>query len=301
MIQNVKDKVAVITGGANGIGLEMARRLLNEGAKVVIADIDTAAMEAAVAELNAGDKLLALECDISTMENNQQLADKTIEHFGSVNIVCLNAALLGEVDGWRATDLSVEAWRKTLATNLDAHFYGVKAFMPYLQKEDEAHIVFTSSSFALMSGLGDPAPYFVGQYGLLAWAECLYWDLEGRPDNNVGVSILMAGNTFTGPYYFLKEELERTQDNPNDWDASTWGSRDYIADLIEHITKVGTPCDVVIDSMMDGICNDKFYLTPNFGPHWEHIDHRLANIRAGRNPTYYDKTLCVYRPLDADQ
>ena len=137
-IQDLTDKVAVVTGGAAGIGLEMARRFLREGAKVVIADIDDNAIAAAVEELAAGDNLLALHCDISTMENNLSLAEQTLARFGKVNIVCLNAALLGEVDGWRASDISVEAWRKTLATNLDAHFYGVKAFLPHLRKEDEA-------------------------------------------------------------------------------------------------------------------------------------------------------------------
>ena len=299
-IQDLKDKVCVITGGANGIGLEMARRFLSEGANVVIADIDEEAMKVAGENLNGGDKLLILNCDISTMENNQMLADRTVERFGKVNIVCLNAALLGEVEGWRASDLSVEAWRKTLATNLDAHFYGVKAFMPHLQKEEAARIIFTASSFTLMSGLGDPAPYFVGQYGLMAWAECLYWDLEGRPDNTVGLSILLVGNTKTGIYYFLKDQLEQTEHNQEAWDSSLFGSRDYVKELIDHFGENASGCDVVIDSMVDAIRNDTFYVKPNIGAHWDHIEHRFNTIREGRNPSYYKKTIDVYRSLDAD-
>ncbi len=299
-ITDFTDKVAVVTGGANGIGLAMAERFLAEGAKVVIADIDAEALATAEQALNAGDRLLTLNCDISTLENNQRLAADTIERFGKVNILCLNAALLGEVDGWRASDVGPEGWRKTLDTNLDAHYYGVHAFMPYLREQAEARIVFTSSSFALMSGLGDPAPYFVAQSGLMAWAECLYWDLLGRPDNRVGLSIILAGNTQTGPYFFLKEELARTADSPEEWDSGTWGSRDYIAALIEHFTNTGTPCDVVVQGMIDGIREDRFYLTPNMDVHWPHIDHRMATIRAQGNPSFFEKTLCVYRDLDAD-
>ena len=134
----------------------------------------------------------------------------------------------------------------------------------------------------------------------MAWAECLYWDLQGRPDNRVGLSIILAGNTFTGPYYFLREELARTEGKPDEWDTSTWGSRNYIAELIEHFNQTGTPAEVVIDSMMKGIREDTFYLCPNIEPHWPHIDHRMATIRAEGNPSYFEKTLCVYRALEAD-
>lgn len=301
MANTIKDfngQVAVVTGGANGIGLEMARRYLAEGCKVVIADIDEEAMKAAEADLNAGDNLLILNCDISTMENNQMLADKTIEAFGKVNIVCLNAALLGEVEGWRATELSVEAWRKTMSTNLDAHFYGVKAFYPLLKEQEDARIIFTASSFTMMSGLGDPAPYFVGQYGLMAWAETLFWDLDGRPDNTVGLSILLVGNTQTGVYFFLKDELARTEGNEDEWDSSYFGPRPYVKDLIEHFDVNATSCDVVIDSMIDAIKNDTFYVKPNIGAHWEHIEHRLKTIREGNSPTYFEKTIDVYKSLD---
>ncbi len=298
-MQDLNGKVAVVTGGANGIGLEMVRRFLSEGADVVIADIDQQALDAAVADLNAGDRLLALNCNISTLENNRLLAEKTIEKFGKVNLLCLNAAQLQEVDGFRATEITPDAWKTTLAANLDAHFYGVHAFLPHLRKEDEARIIFTGSSFMLMTGLSDPAPYFVGQAGLMAWAECLHWDLEGRPDNKIGLSVVLVGNTRTGIYYFLKEQLEQTEGKEADWDESYFGPRDYVMQVVEHFGENGTDCDVVVDSVIDAIRKDIFYVKPNMGEHWDHIEHRLTRIREGKNPTYYKRTMDVYRALDA--
>ena len=299
MIKDLKDKVAVVTGGANGIGLAAVKRFLQEGMKVVIADIDVAALERIKGELNAGNRLHTIVCDVSTMDANIMLARETIDVFGGVNVVFLNAALLGSVEGWRASDITEKAWRMSLGVSLDGCFYGQRAFMPYLEKEKDARIIFTCSAFSLMTGLGDPAPYYVCKAGLLSFAECLYYDLEGR-DSHIGVTAVLPGNTHNGIYYDLKELLEQTKKNPKDWNSSEWGSRDYVDGLVQYFSTKGTPPDIIIDDLIEAIHNDKFYVTPNINHFWNHIEHRWANIRAGRNPSFLEKTPDVFKTVEQD-
>ena len=292
--ETLTDKVAVITGGASGIGLATAERFLSEGMKVVIADISENALTAASESLNAGDRLYTTLCDVSTMDANVTLARETIDVFGGVNVVYLNAGTLGSVEGWRATEITERAWRHTLSVSLDGPFYGQRAFMPYLEKETDARLIFTSSAFGLMTGLGDPAPYYVSKAGLLSFAEVLYWDLTGR-DSHIGVTCVLPGNTQTGPYHQLVAELARTESNPDAWDDTTWGSRDYVQGLIDYFTTAGTPPDVIVDAIVDALLTDKFYVVANVGRFWDHIDHRIEAIRAGENPTYFEKTPDVYK------
>ena len=298
-IKELKNKVAVITGGASGIGFETAKRFLNEGMKVVIADINAAALDQAQQQLNAGDNLHTVVCDVSTMDANIELARETIDVFGVVNVVFLNAATLGSVGGWRASDITEKAWKTTLGVSLDGCFFGQRAFMPYLNKEQDARIVFTCSAFSLMTGMADPAPYYVCKAGLLAFAECLYYDLEGR-NSHIGVTAVMPGNTYTGPYYDLKALLKETENNTESWDSTVWGSREYVEDLISYFDNHGTTPDIIIDHLIDAIKNDKFYVTPNINHHWDHIEHRWSNIRQGNNPSYFKKTHDVYKAVDQD-
>ena len=114
MISNFKDKVVVITGGASGIGFTAAKKFVGEGAKVVIADISDEALDAALAELNAGDNAQGIVCDVSRLESHEALAQESAEHFGGINVGFFNAATLGDAGGWRASELSPKAWKQTL-------------------------------------------------------------------------------------------------------------------------------------------------------------------------------------------
>ena len=297
MIKDFQDKVAVITGGASGIGLAAAQRFLDKGAKVVIADMDQDSIDAAIEELDAGDRVHAVCVDISTPEANEALAKETIDTFGKVNIAYFNACTMGDAGGWRASDITVEAWRQTMAASLDGPFYGARAFLPHLQKEEEAQIVFTASSFSFISGLSDPAPYFVSKAGLLSYAECLLHDLADR-GSHIGVTTVLPGNTHTGPYHFIKGLLAESEDDHSKWDSSTWGDRDYAVDLIKVITDEGTSPEVIMDALIPAIQENTFYVTANIGERiWKYINTRWETFKAGKNPYLPDHDLTIYRPL----
>ncbi len=178
-------KVAVITGGASGIGLATARALAKEGMKLVLADIEQSALDRAVEEFEgAGTECLGVRTDVGDLASVQALADATFERFGAAHILFNNAgvAIGGPIQGMTHAD-----WEWLMRVNLWGVIHGVEAFVPRMIEQGEGgHIVSTASFAGLVpnTGLG---VYCVTKYGVVALSECLYRDLSGE---GIGVSVL---------------------------------------------------------------------------------------------------------------
>ncbi|MDA0979599.1 MAG: SDR family NAD(P)-dependent oxidoreductase [Proteobacteria bacterium] len=184
-MQDLKDKVAVITGGASGIGLATARQLAARGTHLVLTDIESGALEAAVTELRAtGVKVEGVVCDVSKLDQVQQLADTAFERMGAVHILFNNA---GIAVGGPILEMTHADWQWTIDVDLWGPIHGVEAFLPRMVDQAEpGHILFTASFAGLVpnQGLG---PYCVAKYGVVAMAEVLQRELR---DTGIGVSVL---------------------------------------------------------------------------------------------------------------
>ena len=146
-MQEFAGKVAVVTGAASGIGRATATRLAAEGMKVVLADIEEAALADVVADLTAaGREVLGVPTDVSSWEAVQALAERTMEAFGAVHVVHNNAGVVvsGPIDS-----LSISDWEWVLGVDLWSVIYGVKAFLPLIKASGEGHIVNTASTATL--------------------------------------------------------------------------------------------------------------------------------------------------------
>lgn len=177
-------KVAVITGGASGIGLATARRLADRGCKLVLADIEQAALETAAAGMPAGTEVLLVRTDVSKRADVETLAELANERFGAIDILFLNA---GVGATGPLVDATHEDWEWMIGVNLWGPIHGVEAFLPAIvQSGRDAHIVFTASFAGVVTneGLG---PYSVTKYGVVALAETLHRELRKSP---VNVSVL---------------------------------------------------------------------------------------------------------------
>jgi NAD(P)-dependent dehydrogenase (short-subunit alcohol dehydrogenase family) len=181
---SLSGKVAVITGGASGIGLATARSLADRGCKLVLADIEQAALDSAAAELPTGTEVLLVRTDVSKRSDVDSLAAQVGERFGEVDILFLNA-------GVGATGPLVDAthddWEWMIGVNLWGPIHGVEAFLPSIVRADrDAHIFFTASFAGVVTneGLG---PYSVTKYGVVALAETLKRELRKTP---IKVSVL---------------------------------------------------------------------------------------------------------------
>ena len=185
----IAGKVAVVTGGASGIGRGIAEALIEQGATVVIADIEQSALDRAAAELGATGVLV----DVSKAESVEALKDSVLERFGRVDIVCLNAGVgpLG-----RIADLTLKDWDWILGVNLWGVIHGITAFLPVLKANaDGGHIEVTGSvaSFASNVGLGSYAATKMAVRGIV---DALALELE-EEDSKVHVTLLAPGTVST--------------------------------------------------------------------------------------------------------
>ncbi len=190
-MQQFEGRVAVVTGGASGIGRALATRFAGEGMRVVLADVERDALEATAAELrDGGAEVLAVETDVSSAESVEALADRAYEAFGAVHVVCNNAGVGGaNVAAYRAT---LADWEWTLGVNLWGVIHGVRAFLPrMLEGGEEGHVVNTAS-IAGLTPLAGNAPYGVSKAGVVALSEALYLELERR-GAPVRASVLCPG------------------------------------------------------------------------------------------------------------
>lgn len=179
-MDDLRDKVAVITGGASGIGLATARALAAEGCRIVLADVEQAALEKAAAGLDA----LGVLCDVSHRESVQRLADATFGRFGAAHILFSNA---GIATRGPIVEASHADWRWTIDVNLWGPIHGVEAFLPHMVEQRQGgHLLFTASFAGLVPNVG-LGPYTVSKYGVVALAEVLQRELR---EHAIGVSVL---------------------------------------------------------------------------------------------------------------
>jgi NAD(P)-dependent dehydrogenase (short-subunit alcohol dehydrogenase family) len=184
-LPELRGKVAVVTGGASGIGKGIAGAFLAEGMEVVIADIEEPVLEATAAELGA----VGIRTDVSDPASVQALADETLERFGAVHVVCNNAGV-GPFGPMASATLN--DWRWLIDVNLWGVIHGVTTFLPILERNaDGGHIVNTGSAGGLLPvpGLG---PYCATKFGVVALTETLAIELA-QTDSRVGVTVLCPG------------------------------------------------------------------------------------------------------------
>jgi NAD(P)-dependent dehydrogenase (short-subunit alcohol dehydrogenase family) len=197
------NKVAIVTGGASGIGLATARLLAQEGARVVIADIDERRGEAAAAAISAGGgQALVVPTDVGRVDDVRRLVHRTVRHFGALHVLHANAAYLR--DFLPALETADEAWARALDVGLTGAFWCAREALPHLLAAGGGAIVFTSSVGAL-EGFGGYAAYCAAKAGLLGLAKSLAIDYGPR---GVRVNVVCPGAIDTPVMAAAKQDPE---------------------------------------------------------------------------------------------
>jgi NAD(P)-dependent dehydrogenase (short-subunit alcohol dehydrogenase family) len=275
-MKEFQGKVAVITGGASGIGRSMAERFAEEGMKIVLADIEIEALHKAEKEMKAdGADVLAVQCDISKAHDVKMLAQKAVEAYDTVHILCNNAGVGMTGFTW---EIDLEDWDWVMGVNLYGVVYGLHYFIPImLENGEDCHVINTSSMAGLTSGL-NMSPYFVTKHGVVAISETLHKELETL-GSSINVSVLCPAWVDTkineSDRNRPKGSVEIDEENEN-----ALAFREMVAQSL----KEGLKPAEVSQMVFEAIQNEEFYILPH--PHWkDHVETRMTDIIEQRSPT----------------
>ena len=244
---DVRDKVAVVTGGGSGIGRGMARAFANAGAKLVLADIEQGPLDVVVNELTAsGHAAIGVRTDVSKLADIEALAEATMETYGAVHVLCNNAGVgtpapIGQT--------SLADWEWTLNIDLWGPIYGVKTFLPLMEKQGEGHLNSTASMAGLLATASLGA-YNVAKHGVVALMASLERDLR------VAKSPLRASVLCPGPINtnIVSSERNRTAESAAQHIDTKQGERFWNM-LTEALSQGMDPDDVgalVLDAVQTG-------------------------------------------------
>ncbi|MGH6921189.1 MAG: SDR family NAD(P)-dependent oxidoreductase, partial [Geminicoccaceae bacterium] len=184
--KRLNGKVALVTGGARGIGLAIATRFVTEGAKVVIGDIDGAEASAAAAALGSASEVLGHGVDITKEEQVAATVGETESRFGRLDILVNNAAIL-DMTTW--DELTYTRFQEVLRVNLDGALLCAMAAVPALERAGGGRILNTASIMGLV-GSKESIPYSTAKGGLVNLTRCLACDLA---DKNITVNAIAPG------------------------------------------------------------------------------------------------------------
>ena len=275
-MKEFRDKVAVVTGAASGIGRALAQRFAREGMKVVLADVEPAALEQAAREIEAsGASALAVRTDVSKAAEVERLAQAALEKFGAVHVVCNNAGVVTSAPCWMNT---VADWEWVLGVNLWGVIHGVRVFTPILLSQGvEGHIVNTASMAGMICGPGS-APYNVSKFGVVALSETLHYELTmlAAP---VRVSVLCPGFVNTNIFDAARNRPAALAET-----APKMPGAEEMEQMGRQLLAAGSPPSMVADVVFDAIRNERFYIFPH--PEWkQYIRTRMETILEEGTPT----------------
>lgn len=275
-MKEFKNKVAVITGGASGIGRGIAERCVREGMKVVLAGINEANLATAEAELKAlGGEVIGVRTDVAKRADVEALAKKTLDRFGAVHLLVNNAGVGAGSTPWEAT---WNDWEWVIGVNLWGVIHGVKIFTPLmLAQNTECHIVNTASVAGLIAS-NSSTPYAATKHAVVALSENLYLALEER-NALVKVSVLCPSFVKTNIQSVERNRPVELRNEPVEMSPQEKADRDFMNAGVE----AGISPLQVADEVFEAIKEEKFYILTH--PEWTPlIQLRVDSLLRAENP-----------------
>lgn len=256
-MQDFSGRTAVITGGASGIGLGMARAFAGRGMQLVLADLDSVLLKKAEQEFSdAGIAVVTQVCDVSKLEEIERLAELTLERFGGAHVVCSNA---GVGIPTSARNMKLADWEWIINVDLWGPIYTVKTFLPLLEEQDVGHINATSSMAGLISSQMMGA-YNVAKHGVVALMAATERELRAKK-SHVRASVLCPGPINTN---ISQHSVDfRPGGGKPKGDSNKAGK---MASNIQAALEQGMQPDEVGELVLTSIEQEKFWILTH--PHW---------------------------------
>lgn len=284
-MQSFKGRVAVVTGGASGVGRALGEQLAAEGARVVLADIDQNRLDAAAREIaeDTGSEVIGLRVDVTKAESVDALADAVWDRFGAVHLLFNNAGVgLGEAQRtiW---SLPVNDWHWGFDVNVFGVVYGIKSFVPrMLESGEEGVIINTSSSNGGLRSLPNTPIYAASKAAVTSISEVLYQQLL-REGDRVRAAVL-----FPGPHVVNTSILASKRNRPVDYgnDDGNKPAYETMEDLVRTtgLKMALTEPEEVASFALAGIRAGKFWLLPESEENDQKLKERMSALLARENP-----------------
>jgi len=283
-MQDFAEKVAVVTGGASGVGRAIAAKLAAEGAKVVIADVDVASIEKTRAELGArGLAVDGMEVDVTRGESVDALAERVFSRYGNVHLLFNNAGVGIKEAKRRIWTLPEKDWQWTYAVNVMGVTNGIRAFVPtMLERGEEGHVINTSSGNGGIASLPTTPVYASSKAAVTSLTEVLHFQflMEGAR--------LQAHALFPGPHLVNTNILNSDRVRPEAFRIEGQGPSTYVdmqalAESAGVDFKLTEPREVA-EMAIDGIRNRRFWILSREGKSDQRLRARTQSILDRENP-----------------
>ena len=284
-MRDFKGRVAVITGGASGVGRAIGTQLAAEGARVVLADIDQARLDATAAEITAdtGGDVIGLKVDVTKAESVDALADAVWAHHGAVHLLFNNAGVgLGEAQRtlW---SLPPNDWHWGFDVNVFGVVYGIRSFVPrMLASGEEGVVINTSSANGGLRSLPNTPIYAASKAAVTSISEVLHQQLL-REGDKVRAAVL-----FPGPHVVNTSILASKRNRPADYgdDDGNKPAYETMEDLVRTtgLKMALTEPEEVASFAIEGVRLGKFWLLPESADGDLKVSERTANLLARTNP-----------------
>ena len=288
-MQTFQDQAAVITGGASGIGKCLAERLVQAGARVLIADIDAQRLQTVADEIQTryGVQVQTQVVDVSREESVRELADQAYAKLGAVHLLFNNAGVgLGEAQR-KIWDLPVSDWRWGMDVNFMGVVHGVHAFVPRMLADANrtghaACIINTSSNNGGLRTIPNTPIYAASKAAVTSLSEALYQQLL-REGDKLRVAVL-----FPGPHVVNTGILASKRNRPDAYGGADAKGVAY-QNMEDLIAATGlkmqlTEPDEVAQFALQGVLENRFWLLPESADADQHIESRSASMKARGNP-----------------
>ncbi len=274
-MKDLNGKIAVITGGAAGIGLAMADAFAAQGMKLVLADVEQATLDAAVQKLASnGHEAIGVRCDVSKFDQVEALARAAIERFGKVHVLVNNAgvSITGPI-----FKMSLDDWRWVYDVNVWGVIHGIKAFVPILMEQgEEAHVINTAS-LASFNGTGDHAPYCSTKAAVLSLSQALYSEMAAY-ETQIGVSVVCPGMVDTA----INKSWRNRPAGDQPWSDREFAQEEYVKGS-ERFQSAGVKPEAIAQVTLEALKENRFYVFN--GERWrDYIGFSTGPILKGENP-----------------
>ncbi len=288
-------KTAVVTGAASGMGLAFAERFAAEGMKVVLADIETDALNAAVTRLEQQERnVIGVEVNTMQRETLERVRDQAIERYGKIHVLCNNAGVTSRRDGglgagtgavpvWEVPD---STWEWVMGVNFWGVLYGLQVFVPsMIEHGEEGHIVNTASVAGLIPGA---SAYSVSKHGVLTLTEGLWHHLRAA-DSKISASVLCPG--------FVNTQINEAERNR----PSEFGQSIEANEAQQAVSRIflggGMAASDVADLVWQAMVDDQLYILPHDG--WRDVIRgRIEAVLDGQQPVEVDFEQMIARRAD---